>query len=494
MNIKHGISSKLIENFNVIIEKDNNFYLTEDEKSEVFVHSQNGFQSLTSSLFCKKTNQQIRTAEVFSKLLKNINSNDLDNNSQNPCVLAARKFAKNLSSKAPFIDQFNLDLLAVRLGIDVDYLKANREFAVFADRYKICNYLKVYGDLLKTEKVNGQLIIKIRYENQYIDWKEAFKLSGVNTTPLPGAQAWKYDQTGLIDKDMFDWKSLRLFRKDNPEKWNHQYGIEICTCCDSLPRTVGDHSWLRLYTPEGEIYSVGLYRPYKTEASAKYNDPLRVQQGLLMSPDVSEFWDIDIQGLFTAITKEQFESLRKHIESDKSQDNILFQLFDYNCVAWINKILKPLNMVIPAKKHIFSIFFPRGHALYKKLPVCIQKIVKAVITFFFNIAQWTLAGARKIDATLTGRKIKAEPHLRKCSDIFDSSKLYLNHPFYLGKSLMPEVSGWREKRIEKVRKQIQDYPENEVYKKKLQTLELKQGFQSLPKSFRLSSKDQKVTL
>jgi hypothetical protein len=83
--------------------------------------------------------------------------------------------------------------------------------------------------------------------------------------PTTGVMLGQYNYLGLIDRGVYDWEVLTPFyiEPQSPPPWGNRYLFEFCSWIIDRPRMMGDHTYIRLKTPQGEWYSVGQYRPQK---------------------------------------------------------------------------------------------------------------------------------------------------------------------------------------------------------------------------------------
>ncbi|MDB6081156.1 MAG: hypothetical protein JWO53_428, partial [Chlamydiia bacterium] len=269
-------------------------------------------------------------------------------------------------------------------------------------------------------------------------------------------QRWMYGSKGLQNKNMYEWSELQPYKKGDPATWDHQYIFEYCVCCTDNPNKTGDHTWIRLKTPEGDIYSVGLYRPSKRDWRDNYKFPLRLKKGYLMQPDVSEFWPTDIFKIPVAITKEHFLQMKKMLETDKRNDKLVFQLFHRNCTLYVAKIAAIAHIKLPTAKLAWHFLTPslvekkiEKIALY--LPEIVVKIVRVVVGVFLNFFLLAL-GATIVDAAVFEKNNQQEPHIKNLSDFFDYRKTELNHPNILGKEIAAGIAKWRTSEIARLEK------------------------------------------
>lgn len=374
-----------------------------------------------------------------------------------PCIRIGRELYKsshlyNVSS--PEIEALNKQVTAAKLGIRAEVFDKNPGFQKFVEDTYLFNYLLEYGDDIKLDPMTQE--IAIRKSDTYCPWKEVYQeMQSWPKSENKPSQPWLYGPEGICNEDMYRWTELKPFKKGDPAEWNHQYVFEFCMCYN--PRTIknGNHSWLRLKTPTGDIYSVGLYRPGKPDLTHNLRKPFRIKQGYLMQPDVSEFWQYKIYTIDVAITEQDFLKMKKTIEKDKEDQHMLFQLFNNNCLLYIKKIGAIAGIDLPTEESILELVTPpswkcKVKAILGRLPQCIQKICHIVTAFFVNLGQLAL-GAGAIDADLNEKqKMRAEPHLKSLKDLFDPHKMVLDHPRTLAFNTREKVMAWRKKKLEKL--------------------------------------------
>jgi hypothetical protein len=369
-------------------------------------------------------------------------------------VLLTRKFLRHIKIEDPRIAECRKQLLAYKLGVKAEVFDSNPGFQKFAARVHLDRYLMEYQHRLAVEEGSNQ--VSILASGHYVTWNEASKMMAAfplrtHTPNLP----WIYGPNGLQNEDMYEWTELKPFKKGNPAEWGHRYIFEFCACCSSSPQKSGDHSWIRLKTPDGDIYSVGLYRPGKENWHGNFHFPFRVKEGYLMQPDVSEFWPCDIYAVPVEITQGQFLEMKRTIEHDKQNDTQTFQLFQSNCVLYTKKIARIAHIDLPTSKSAFRMLTPKSleplaDGIWKRMPRVAKKICTFVMGFSFNLFQLAM-GAGLVDATVK-RKYGSlhQPYIRSFWDLFDYKKTELHHPNTVGQNARKWVREWREGEIAKL--------------------------------------------
>lgn len=396
-----------------------------------------------------------RIAKAFAQCLANTPRSSPFEADRLKLVLAAKKWLKDnryLCATSCKVQECIKELLAIRLGISSAVFDRNPGFEQFARGFVLYNYLIRYKHSLKVNE-EGELFIL--HKNQYQRWdaiKQLFDVKVSSTADHP-RQPWIYGMEGVQHKDLYDWTFFEPFIKGDPKDWENQYGIEFCTCCIDTPRSTGDHSWIRLYTPEGDIYSHGLYLPGKSNKNEMYKDPLRLKRGQCQSPDVSEFWNVPIQTLFVAIDKDRFEKIKEQIERKKQINEEIFHLFALNCLMDAKRLGEIADVHLPTEASVVYVYAPPllkrfFRACSRVLPLYVQKICIFVGTIFFNLIQ-VYFGAAKVDGRVEKFNHKYAPHISFWRDIFNPRKSNLHAPYYFATEVRKQIGSWRSKKLNK---------------------------------------------
>jgi hypothetical protein len=235
--------------------------------------------------------------------------------------------------------------------------------------------------------------------------------------------------------------------------------FEFCVCSTyephDVPHVTGDHAWLQLKTPDGKIYNVGPYRDAKTGTIDNWILPLRLKNAYLMSPDVSEFWPCKIWRLGFEITEAQFFEMVKKIESDKAKDQETFQLFQHNCLMWVESVARIGGIQLDTADSVLRLFIPRKwkpyvDAVVGVLPTIVKKVLCVISAFFVNCILLAF-GAGVIDKKVKALGVNVLPHISTPLDMFRFSKTILHHPFSFVEKTYEEVMRWREEERERIR-------------------------------------------
>ena len=368
-------------------------------------------------------------------------------------VLEGRRFCKLLPEiDEPRIKNCRRELLALKLGLLPEVFHHNPGFEKFAEENHLERYLLEYRQGLLVDPEEKRLSILM--DNRYVAWESAQEAMACFPRHMGSPlQPWRYGPKGIQQDDMYDWVHLRPYRWSDPEEWGWRYLFELVVCCGENPHKTGDHGWLRLRTPEGNVYSVGLYRPQKRSLSDNWKAPFRVKRGYLMMPDVSEFWPGKIRSLRVGITREQFQTMVRAIERDKSQDRRIFQLFQSNCVLWAATIAREAGVEIPVGRcSALRLLVPRPlEPFLDAVPALLQAIAGRVAAIFINSIQ-LLLGAGIVDEEVTQHNGPGvRPHIGSWGDFFDPEKMALHHPWTFGNDTLRGVERWRAAQVARLR-------------------------------------------
>jgi len=400
-----------------------------------------------------------RLADVVAQIISLQPRMTIEVAEKDQTLIVGRKLFKYITKESGI--QVNTDTLrkqitAAKVGVDPKILDCNPGLQTFIEKNHIERYLLHYGHHLDIDPETGKA--SILKDGKMCSWEDVAadiaKWEPFTHTPQ---QNFYYGQEGVQRKDMYNWTKLEPYKKEDPAAWKYQYIFETCACYNPESTLEGNHSWVRLRTPTGDVYSVGVYRPSKPNPFDKYNTPFRNKPGYLMMPDVSEFWDFAISTVGVVINEEIFLKMKTMIENDKKADHLVFHLVKDNCLLYCNKVASLANVKLPTQEglatHVIS-----ENALTKinnaisYLPMFIQKICYAVAAFFINCCQ-LLLGTNVQDDRLNAQQIqKATPHIKTISDLFDIDKTLHNHPNTFAFKTTKYISDWRKQEIEKIEK------------------------------------------
>jgi hypothetical protein len=400
--------------------------------------------------------QLAQLADIFANALELQPRRCVHCAERDPMILAGRSLKKNIrrhNIHEPAIKKFQKQLLAAKLAIPAEVFEKNPGFQEFAERTHLERYLLQYHHRLEVDPVTHEL--SIRAKGQLTPWAKVF--NEIQQWPKSQAkpqQPWLYGVDGVQNEDMYQWTELKPYKREDPAKWHYQYIFEFCACRNPATIKNGNHSWMRLKTPSGDVYSIGLYRPEKANWTDNLNLPLRVKPGFLMQPDVSEFWPYEVFSIPVAIAEKDFLAMKRALEEDKKNDDMVFQLFNNNCTLYCKKIASIGGIDLPTLERVIEVITPpylqdRVNGFLSCFPAWVRKVCDVVQAFFINMGQICF-GASLRDAHLNPKqRMRAALHIRSFWDIFNPEKSKLNHPITLIK-LYHRINAWREEKIGKL--------------------------------------------
>ena len=401
-----------------------------------------------------------RIAKVLSQEISAVPRMEIRAALKNDSLKIARKFLRSINPKLysePHVNVCCRQLLAAKFGVDIEVFTNNPGFEEFAFKSHIERYLADYGHEVRVNP--GTKEISLMFEGSYQPWSVI--KDQVDQLPPPEKNRpdnprlmWFYGDRGIQKKDMYAWTELKPYKQVVPT-WGNRYLFEFSVCCNPTFGLEGDHSWLELKTPAGEIYSAGLYRPGKTRALDTFHNPLRVKKGYLMSPDVSNWWPTPIHRIPVEITRNQFLAIKQSIEEDKANEtNRHFQLFNGNCQEYVNEKAAIAGIELKSSvfvlRNITPIKIQRAYdKVNRYLPRLVHKIFYYTATILLNTLQWILGGSI-LDKEVREKGIKVKPQIRSFRDIFNPKKLFFHPPRYTGLVLRKEIEAWRQEQIERL--------------------------------------------
>lgn len=394
-----------------------------------------------------------RIAAVLSRHLEKKSWKSIEESNKDPLVKTTRTFLRNVSGhyqNDPRIIRCQKLLLASKLNINPIIFDKNPGFEEFARTYHIERYVMHYDHVVKVDPKTHEVKLGA------MKWSEIPE--GIRNKPSNRNRQnkpWIYGQNGPQSKDMYEWEALTPYKIVDKPEWGNRYIFEYCVCCEDHFRLNGDHSWFRLKTPEGEIYSIGLYRPNKRGTKDNLLLPLRMKVGYLVSPDLSEFYPDPIHTIEMEISAEKFKEMIAAINKEKKNDHNHFHLPELNCTEYANKYARMAGMDLPTKVSAVRYLAPKFLVkLGDKLPNIVQKVLLVAFTPLLNLALLAF-GAGSIDHELK-KKIKKhsldiQPHISSFWDLFKPTKLYFHPPSHVAQFIFPEIRAWREKNPENFR-------------------------------------------
>lgn len=407
-------------------------------------------------------------------------------------VESAKELFKQLKRKNDSPEELlslEKQLLASRLAISLEAIEANSGFYEFASKHYLYHYMGAYGDLLREDSETHEIEIKCEgVFKKWSDLKTLVESIKQNERDKP-KQPWVYGPKGLQNRDLYDWSKLEPFKQGDPKNWGEQWIFELCACSEKNPRKNLDHSWIRLYTPTGEIYSVGLYRPQKEGNLGNLETPLRIKRGYLQQPDLSEFYPCKVNGIKVKIDQKSFENIVKKIESDKKGDKETFHALDKNCTQYNNCVAKVAGLSINTKRRIWRLIVGKEaekniDLLAAKLPQTLVELCERITALFTNLLL-VLLGATEVDKQVVDEVgEKTHSYIKSFCELFDPEKASIHHPHTLGHELYNEVEGWRKRKKEKIEDELKKLPQEENGEVERLSKRLQEIDYDLPKKYK----------
>ncbi len=130
------------------------------------------------------------------------------------------------------------------------------------------------------------------------------------------------------------------------------------------------HTFIRLISKEGDVYSIGFY-PDESTGIVPENTPALTMPGILLNPDKYDLINKhEVQTRFS-LTEQQFHKVKQHLEQMQQQmkeGSLQFRLLDRNCVWFATHIAAQIGVEIDAEySHLTSgarILFKPFRSLY----------------------------------------------------------------------------------------------------------------------------------
>ncbi|ORX84295.1 hypothetical protein BCR32DRAFT_326015, partial [Anaeromyces robustus] len=267
--------------------------------------------------------------------------------------------------------------------------------------------------------------------------------------------------------EKFIYYDTHINSHDDPYEhtWGNRYLFEYCSWIISHPRFSGDHAWIRLKTPDGNVYSVGLYRGEKRNIYDQFIFPMKIKPCKYMSPDVSEFWKGYYSTISVEITEEQFKKMKAKIEEDQRLIEYRpYQAIKSNCVTWASDVAAVADIYFPSDLPMIKIIFGNNKLQNLGRKIFKSKIMKPYFTFvnkiwafFMNIVT-LFFGAGMIDKKIKRDNdlLQIEPFIRNLKDMADPDKVIIMHPYIIGYYVLNYIKTWRLKQVHKLEKKLNE--------------------------------------
>ncbi len=353
--------------------------------------------------------------------------------------LEKRTIIKRVWKYTSKIEHLKRRILSVRLGgqITAKMLEKHPEYERFIRKYHWDKAAVVYDHVLPV--VNGE-------PGVIFDGKPM----SFSTLKNPTNWSWKnwVFKQGMVRHWPYHFEKMVSHDQGDPAKWGNQYVVEIVTSLTDRgeDRPSGDHSWLRLKTPDGKIFSFGIQAPL-TKFKDLFKNRLKiVLGGCADNPDRYETMDRH-ENFFheteIAINEEKFETLKNEMERI-SKLGVPFGWLSSNCTTMIRKLLNKVGIQIKStmtpstyvSKRLFSRKWRRRYQMI--MPRCIEMAFRKITNFFFRMLL-RIAG----NGTMT-KKVK-----QVYGKEFKPDDSLIDHPIALRK-WQRNIDTWRNEEIRKV--------------------------------------------
>lgn len=139
-------------------------------------------------------------------------------------------------------------LIDTTLGYPPGTLQSYRELDEFVEANNIAQLAQLYGQKFGTDK-DGPLL---PYNGELHHWRDVLAVVDPNHAYGKAMQDYVYTLHG-IEKGSYD-SDIRLIKKGGEATYGNRYIIEVLSY--PMPSDTA-RSWIRLYSPNGDVYSVG---------------------------------------------------------------------------------------------------------------------------------------------------------------------------------------------------------------------------------------------
>ncbi|RKP27601.1 hypothetical protein SYNPS1DRAFT_20910 [Syncephalis pseudoplumigaleata] len=304
----------------------------------------------------------------------------------------------------------------------IDILDANPGFEELAAKNHLHRYLFVQKHELTTNAAGTLVLLRDGTPRLWPDIRNEIRVD-----PSTGVMLGQYNYEGFIERGVYDWDVLTPFYVEPqlPPPWGDRYLFEFCSWIVDRPRMMGDHTFIRLKTPQGEWYSMGFHEQFVF--------PMKIKASKFMSPDVSEYWNGPCTSLSVEVTKEQFERMKAQIEHDQINGDHTYQASYGKSIATIAGLNLPSSIPIIEVLVSSQTLKDRGRKAlnWKYLPKWIKPFLKGCWTVAFNLFGLVF-GSGMIDKENTPKFKGIRPFIGDLHDLTNPDKTITDHPFIIG--------------------------------------------------------------
>ena len=346
---------------------------------------------------------------------------------------------------------FNKEIYARKLRIPSDPLiEDDRLYGFLRDNHMDKKFIRFPEHSLRVE--NGDL--QLLFNGTYISWDVMRGMidSGEVKLNRLGVENevsnLSYTERGFmftpdlsnINLEECSTDELLLIARDNhlafetgldASDWGHNWIFSIHSETKSDNALRGEHSWIVLKNPDGEIFSFGFWRRGFT---------LQKHIGKKHWIDPWEFMDIGGNKRETdfMVNEEQWGDVLRSLLIDIRDENNLYDLLNENCATNIKDMLLKCGLEMNPQIHALEFFTSGGYNFLRRVPPLMKSIDVAInIIFYCKFKAGVIdPEVRPVNALRAAIKQwdseDLEPHYRRFLDIFDSSKLLVCSPHRVG--------------------------------------------------------------
>lgn len=312
------------------------------------------------------------TTQKFWKVLQIMKQKAFNSTSQQEAISTEKEFVRKLLHSTGIITDSDLEkhreflLKWTRANLPIEIYLANPEEAKLLMKRHLHHQISCYGHEIKIGPDNH---LEILSANKYTPVKELLADLEQGTVCLiskKDGKEWVYLPSGLTEWQTTGWTELRPIARLSDEQLavtskrakelpsplmstseRQGYVLQIVSSWGDplLQNYFGlsgvdettiqpQHPWLRLITPEGDLYSIG----FNWQKSIGLSNLAETTESRLRSPDLNE--TVPFNGRIVtniAIDEKQFQLIKNDLEKDQGT---AFNFITQNCSAYVSHILK----------------------------------------------------------------------------------------------------------------------------------------------------------
>lgn len=248
------------------------------------------------------------------------------------------------------------------------------DLAQFVKENKFEKYMRFFDHHVKIDPKTLEPLLLVK--GSMVPWSTAkHEIFGPNLPPsLRLPHGWKYNDQGLVNKNLIKWKKLEPDWNDKIEPKPGHFFIELMCVKKNMW-----HCWVHLIDDQTRVISAGLCG----KVSAWL--PLKGKKGKLVSPDPGEFMRGEKMRTRFEITDEQYNQLKTKIENDQAK-SVRFNLKKRNCSVYALELLKEIGVNVDNREYLTQALLRSTFSrLQVKPPECVLKALHYIAHFFRTI-------------------------------------------------------------------------------------------------------------